>query len=62
MFERIRADYLDFAIQLEAERMRNLMSMDLVAIGHMYPGRWQYIADIYRDNAWITAAYSTAIA
>jgi len=33
----------------EAEEMRRLMQPDLVEIGHMSPGRWQHIADVYAE-------------
>jgi diguanylate cyclase (GGDEF)-like protein/PAS domain S-box-containing protein len=33
----------------EAEEMSRLMQSDLVEIGHMNPGRWQHIADVYAE-------------
>jgi diguanylate cyclase (GGDEF)-like protein len=33
----------------EAAEMQRLMQMELVDIGHMYPGRWRHIAEVYRD-------------
>ena len=38
----------------EAQAMQSLMNTDLVAIGHMYPGRWQHIADVYTQKGWLT--------
>ena len=33
----------------EAQAMKKLMFSDLIEIGHMNPGRWQYIADTYAN-------------
>ena len=33
----------------EAAEMRRLMQPELVEIGHMNPGRWRHIADVYAD-------------
>lgn len=33
----------------EAEIMKESMLTDLVEIGHMNPGRWEHIADVYKD-------------
>ena len=41
-------------LEFEAERMQGLMRMDLVEIGHMYPGRWQHIAAVYQDLGMMT--------
>ncbi|WP_338114204.1 diguanylate cyclase [Thiorhodococcus mannitoliphagus] len=40
--ERTRAHY-----RFEAEETQRLMQPDLVAIGHVNPGRWRHIADTY---------------
>ncbi len=40
--DRTRAHY-----RFEAEESRRLMQPDLVAIGHVNPGRWRHIADTY---------------
>ena len=42
-------------LEFEAERTQGLMRMDLVEIGHMYPGRWQHIAAVYQDLGMMTA-------
>ncbi|MBI4985354.1 MAG: ABC transporter substrate-binding protein, partial [Rhodocyclales bacterium] len=42
----------------EAEELRRLMQTDLVAIGHMYPGRWQHIADTYVELGMLPAGVS----
>jgi len=34
-------------LRYEAEAMRRLILPDLIEIGHMNPGRWKHIADIY---------------
>lgn len=36
-------------LRYEAETIRQLVMPDLVQIGHMNPGRWQFIADSYRE-------------
>ncbi|KEF30044.1 Response regulator [Marinobacter nitratireducens] len=36
-------------LRYEARTIRELVLPDLVELGHMNPGRWQYIADSYRD-------------
>lgn len=33
----------------EAEQMKPLLQAELVAIGHMYPGRWRHIANVYAE-------------
>ncbi len=42
----------------EAEEMRRLMQPQLIEIGHMNPGRWQHIADIYAQRGMLSAGYS----
>lgn len=42
-------------LQFEAGQMRELVQNPLVAMGHMYRGRWQHIADIYHELGWPTA-------
>lgn len=39
----------------EARQMRDLMQPDLVEIGHMIPGRWRHIADIYAEVGMLPA-------
>ncbi|MGE4297681.1 MAG: ABC transporter substrate-binding protein [Desulfovibrionaceae bacterium] len=36
-------------LEYEAQRMRELMLPDLVEIGHMNPGRWQRMAEVFKD-------------
>lgn len=42
----------------EAEEMRRLMQPQLIEIGHMNPGRWQHIAEIYAQRGMLSAGYS----
>lgn len=39
----------------EAQQMRDLMQPDLVEVGHMIPGRWRHIADIYAEVGMLPA-------
>jgi PAS domain S-box-containing protein len=43
----IRADRAH--LKYEAEQVRQLIQPDLVEIGYMHSGRWQHIADTYKD-------------
>lgn len=36
-------------LRFEAEQMVPLMRADLLEIGHMYPGRWRHIAEVYAE-------------
>lgn len=36
-------------LRFEAETLKTLIMPELVQLGHMNPGRWQYIADSYRE-------------
>lgn len=36
-------------LRYEADTIRELVMPDLVQVGHMNPGRWQFIADSYRE-------------
>lgn len=36
-------------LRFEARHTEPLLQAALVAVGHMYPGRWQHIAEIYRE-------------
>jgi len=38
----------------EAEKLNELTRPDIVEPGHMYPGRWQHVVDIYREMGKIT--------
>ncbi|MEO8005186.1 MAG: ABC transporter substrate-binding protein [Betaproteobacteria bacterium] len=42
----------------EAEEMRRLMQPQLIEIGHMNPGRWQHIAEIYAQRGMLPTGYS----
>ena len=42
----------------EAAEMRRLMQPELVEIGHMNPGRWRHIADVYADLGMLPRDYS----
>jgi diguanylate cyclase (GGDEF)-like protein len=42
----------------EAAEMRRLMQPELVEIGHMNPGRWKHIADVYADLGMLPRDYS----
>ncbi|MBK7897181.1 MAG: ABC transporter substrate-binding protein [Anaerolineaceae bacterium] len=44
----------------EAEAMEALILPDLVRIGHINPGRWQHIADIYTKLGFMPADFSLA--
>lgn len=37
------------ALQFEAEQMQRLMRTDLIEPGHMIPGRWRHMAEIYAE-------------
>ena len=37
------------ALQFEADEMRNLIHPELIPIGYMHAGRWEHIAETYRD-------------
>jgi diguanylate cyclase (GGDEF)-like protein/PAS domain S-box-containing protein len=39
----------------EAKQMRELMQPDLVEIGHMIPGRWRHIANVYAEVGMLPA-------
>lgn len=60
--ELIRRDYslrhsLDHLL-FEAEQMIPLLRPDLLAVGHMYRGRWQHIADVYAELGMVPAGLS----
>jgi diguanylate cyclase (GGDEF)-like protein len=42
----------------EAAEMRRLMQPELVEIGHMNPGRWQHIAEVYADLGMLPRDFS----
>ncbi|MBV6477262.1 MAG: hypothetical protein MOGDAGHF_02952 [Rhodocyclaceae bacterium] len=42
----------------EAREMHSLLRPDLVEIGHMNPGRWRHIADVYADLGMIERDFS----
>lgn len=42
----------------EAEEMRRLMQPDLISIGHINPGRWRSIAEVYAESGMLPAKYS----
>ena len=42
----------------EAAEMRRLMQPELIEIGHMNPGRWQHIADVYAELGMLPKDYS----
>lgn len=42
----------------EAEEMKNLILPEMIELGHMNPGRWQHIADVFAKNQTITEDYS----
>jgi len=42
-------------LRYEAETIKALVMPELVQLGHMNPGRWQYIADSYRELAMTNA-------
>lgn len=42
-------------LRYEAETIKALIMPELVQLGHMNPGRWQYIADSYRELAMTNA-------
>jgi diguanylate cyclase (GGDEF)-like protein len=42
----------------EANEMRRLMQPELIEIGHMNPGRWGHIADVYADLGMLPRDYS----
>lgn len=41
----------------EAEHIRRLMTPELMEIGHMNPGRWRHIADIYAELGMMPAGF-----
>lgn len=45
-------------LKYEAEKMRLLTSPDVVALGHMNPGRWKHIADTYAKLGMIPRDFS----
>jgi len=42
----------------EAEEMRRLMQPQLIEIGHMNPGRWQHIAEVYAELGMLPASWT----
>jgi len=52
--QRHRRDHLLF----EAKESRQLIMPDVVEIGYMNPGRWQAIADIYRELGMLKSGFS----
>lgn len=44
-------------LQFEAQTLKKLIMPELVQIGHMNPGRWQFIADSYRQLNMTTADF-----
>ena len=42
----------------EAEEMRRLMQPHLIRIGHINPGRWRSIAEVYAESGMLPARYS----
>ncbi|MBY0266284.1 MAG: GGDEF domain-containing protein [Burkholderiales bacterium] len=51
--KRHRREHLLF----EAEEMRRLMQPHLISIGHINPGRWRSIADVYVESGMLPAKY-----
>ena len=45
-------------LRYEADQMRILVQPDLVEIGHMNPGRWRRIAEVYKELGLIPAAFT----
>ncbi|MCP4724109.1 MAG: ABC transporter substrate-binding protein [bacterium] len=45
-------------LRYEADVMDDIMYQDLIEIGHMNPGRWQYIADVYKELGMIDSNFS----
>ncbi len=39
----------------EADKLNELTRPDIVEPGHMYPGRWQHVIEVYREQGKITA-------
>ena len=42
----------------EAAEMRRLMQPELIEVGHMNPGRWQHIAEVYADLGMLPRQFS----
>ncbi|MBX3666287.1 MAG: diguanylate cyclase [Burkholderiales bacterium] len=42
----------------EAEEMRRLMQPHLISVGHINPGRWRSIAEVYAEAGMLPAQYS----
>jgi len=53
--ERYNADKSEEHLRFEAERIRELIQPELVRIGHINPGRWRHIADIFQGLGFIRA-------
>ncbi len=45
-------------LEFEAVEMQDLILPDLVELGHMNPGRWQHIADVYIDLGMVEPGFS----
>ncbi len=45
-------------LQYEAERMKQLIQSDIIEIGHINPGRWQHIAEIFSHYGMIQSHFS----
>lgn len=42
----------------EAQEMRNLILPEMIELGHMNPGRWQHIAEVFAQNGTISDDFS----
>jgi hypothetical protein len=45
-------------LRYEADAMDDIMYPELIEIGHINPGRWQYIADAYKELGMVDSNFS----
>lgn len=55
---RYRSDKTRQQLQFEANAMRQLVDQDKVEVGHMNPGRWRHMADVFVTEGMIDPGYS----